>query len=186
MSGPPFWGKYRGVVTDANDLMRQGRIKARVPDVLGEDESGWAMPCLPVGGDQTGFFGVPKVGAGVWIEFEHGDPDYPVWSGCWRGSAKEFPGELLASAEPQKNLMLVTQGGNSLLLDDTPGMGGITLETSGGQKITLKSTGVEITDGMGAKVSIGPSGIEIDNGKGGSIKLQAVQVSVNNGALEVT
>jgi uncharacterized protein involved in type VI secretion and phage assembly len=186
MSGPPFWGKYRGTVSDATDPMREGRVRARVPDVLGDQESGWALPCHPVGGSQTGFFGVPKVGAGVWIEFEHGNPDYPVWSGCWRAGATDMPGDLLTTAEPHKSLMLITQGGHSLLLDDTPGAGGITLKTSGGQEITLKQTGIEITDGMGAKVSIGPSGIEIDNGKGGSVKLSGPQVSVNSGALEVT
>ncbi len=186
MSGPPFWGKYRGTVTDAADPERRGRVKARVPDVLGDQESGWAMPCVPVGGAQTGFFGVPKTDAGVWIEFEHGDPDYPVWVGCWRGSLAEFPTDLTATPEPQKHLMLITQGGHQLLLDDTPGTGGITLKTSGGQKITLKATGVEITDGMGAKISFGPSGISIDNGKGGSVSLDALKVSVNNGALEVT
>jgi len=186
MSGPPYWGKYRGTVSDAADPMRQGRVKAKVPDVLGDRESGWAMPCVPVGGAQTGFFGVPRQGAGVWIEFEHGNPDYPVWTGCWRGSAAEFPGDLLAAAEPQKSLMLITQGGHELLLDDTPGTGGITLKTSGGQKITLKSTGVEIADGSGAKIVMDPSGITIDNGKGGKVEMQALKVSVNSGALEVT
>jgi uncharacterized protein involved in type VI secretion and phage assembly len=186
MSGPPFWGKYRGTVSDANDLERKGRVKARVPDVFGQDDSGWAMPCVPVGGSGSGFFGVPEVGAGVWIEFERGDPEYPVWSGCWRGGTADFPTEILGTPEPQKHMMLLTQGGHSLLLDDTPGTGGITLETSGGQKITLKATGVEITDGTGGKITLDPTGIEINNGKGGSIKMMAKQVSVNEGALEVT
>lgn len=186
MSGRPFWGKYRGTVTNADDPERRGRVRARVPDVLGAQESGWAMPCVPVGGSQTGFFGVPAVGAGVWIEFEHGDPDYPVWVGSWRGSTADFPTDLTATPQPQKNLMLVTEGGHQLLLDDTPGTGGITLKASGGQKITLKSTGVEITDGTGAKITLGPSGITLDNGKGASVSLDALKVSVNNGALEVT
>ena len=66
-----FYGKYRGIVreVDADTL----RIKAMVPAVLGETVSGWAMPCVPYAGDQVGFFLVPDVGAGVWIEFEGGD-----------------------------------------------------------------------------------------------------------------
>ena len=60
-----------------------GRIKARVPDVLGDRESGWAMPCAPFGGSGMGFIALPSVDAGVSIEFEYGDPDYPIWSGCW-------------------------------------------------------------------------------------------------------
>ncbi|HYR10127.1 MAG TPA: phage baseplate assembly protein V [Longimicrobium sp.] len=186
MKQGPFWGKYRGTVTDAQDPKREGRVKARVPDVYGDEESGWATACMPVGGSQTGLFGVPKVGAGVWIEFEHGDPQHPVWTGCYRGSMAELPGDMLATVAPEKNLMLITQGGHKLLLDDTPGMGGITLETSGGQKITLKSTGVEITDGMGAKITLGPDGISIDNGKQAKVELRLIKTTINGGALEVS
>jgi uncharacterized protein involved in type VI secretion and phage assembly len=162
-----FYGKYRGVVTDNKDPLMTGRVKARVPDVMGDRETGWAMPCAPFGGSGVGFFALPTVGAGVWIEFEHGDPDYPVWSGCWFGSAAEMPPILLAP--PYKKTLIKTEGGNSVLLDDTPGIGGIILETSGGQKIVMNATGVEITNGQGA-----------------SIKLTGPQVSINGGALEVT
>jgi uncharacterized protein involved in type VI secretion and phage assembly len=161
-----FYGKYRGVVTDNKDPLMTGRVKARVPDVMGEKETGWAMPCAPFGGSGVGFFALPTVGAGVWIEFEHGDPDYPVWSGCWFGSAADMPPTLLAP--PYKKTLIKTEGGNSVLLDDTPGIGGITLETSGGQKVVMNATGVEITNGQGA-----------------SIKLTGPQVSINGGALEV-
>lgn len=161
-----FYGKYRGVVTDIKDPLMTCRLKARVPDVMGDKESGWAMPCAPFGGSGTGFFALPKVGAGVWIEFEHGDPDYPVWSGCWWGSAAEMPPVLLAP--PYKKMLLKTEGGHSVLLDDTPGVGGITLETSSGQKVVMNATGIEITNGQGA-----------------SIKLTGPQVSINGGALEV-
>lgn len=162
----PFYGKYRGVVTDINDPLMMGRIKATVPDVLGDQESGWAMPCAPFGGNQVGFFALPAVDAGVWIEFEHGDPDYPIWAGCWWGSAAEVPPALLAP--PYKKLMIVTEGGQTITLDDTPGIGGITLETSSGQKLVLSATGIEIDNGMGAKITMtGP------------------QISLNDGALDI-
>ena len=161
-----FYGKHRGVVTDVQDPLLLGRIRARVPDVLGDQESGWALPCAPFGGNQNGFFALPAVGTGVWIEFEHGDPDYPIWSGCWWGSAAEMPPLLLAP--PYQKVMIVTEGGQTVTLDDTPGIGGVTLETATGQKIVLSATGVEIDNGMGAKITMtGP------------------QVSVNNGALDV-
>ena len=102
-----FFGKYRGVVTDIQDPLQQGRIRARVPDVLGDNESGWAMPCFPFAGSGMGFFGLPKVGAGVWIEFEHGDPDYPIWSGCWYGDTSEVPSALLAP--PYKKVLIATE-----------------------------------------------------------------------------
>ena len=162
----PFYGKYRGVVSDVHDPLQLGRVRATVPDVLGDQESGWALPCAPFGGNQAGFFALPTVGAGVWIEFEHGDPDRPIWSGCWWGSAAEVPPILLAP--PYQKLMIVTPGGQTVTLDDTPGVGGITLETSAGQKLVLSATGVEIDNGMGATISMtGP------------------QVSINNGALDV-
>lgn len=162
----PFYGKYRGTVSDNQDPLMIGRVKARVPDVMGDQESGWAMPCAPFGGSGVGFFAIPASGAGVWIEFEHGDPDYPIWSGCWWGSVAEVPPLLLAP--PYKKLMIKTEGGTTVLLDDTPGIGGITLETAGGQKIVMTSLGIEINNGMG-----------------GVIKMTGPQVSVNNGALEV-
>jgi uncharacterized protein involved in type VI secretion and phage assembly len=161
-----FYGKYRGIVTDNQDPLTMGRIRAMVPDVMGDLESGWAMPCAPFGGSGTGFFAIPPKNAGVWIEFEYGDPDYPIWSGCWWGSAAEMPPTLLAP--PYKKMMIKTEGGHCITLDDTPGVGGITLETSGGQKIAITAKGIEIDDGMG-----------------GSIKLTGPQVSINNGALEV-
>jgi uncharacterized protein involved in type VI secretion and phage assembly len=167
MSGP-FWGKYRGVVTDTADPLLTGRIRARVPDVMGDQESGWAMPCVPFSGNGMGFFALPDTGAGVWIEFEHGDPDYPIWAGTWWGAASEVPSAVLTPPQTGK-VLLRTAGGTSMLLDDTPGAGGITLETSTGATIKLSATG-----------------IEIDNGTGAKITLQGLQVSVNDGALEVT
>jgi uncharacterized protein involved in type VI secretion and phage assembly len=161
-----FFGKYRGTVSDINDPLFLGRVRAKVPDVMGDQESGWAMPCLPFAGSGMGFFALPKSGAGVWIEFEHGDPDYPIWSGCWIGSVADAPPDLLVP--PYKKVILKTEGGHSIILDDTPGIGGITLQTSGGQKIVLNATSIEIT-----------------NGQGGTIKMTGPQVSVNNGALEV-
>jgi len=162
----PFYGKYRGTVSDNQDPLMIGRVKARVPDVMGDQESGWAMPCAPFGGSGIGFFAIPSTGAGVWIEFEHGDPEYTISSGCWWGSVAEVPPLLLAP--PYKKVMLKTEGGNIITVDDTPGIGGITLETSAGQKIVLSAVGVEINTGMG-----------------GVIKMTGPQVSVNNGALEV-
>lgn len=162
-----FYGKYRGIVTDNQDPLQTGRVRARVPDVMGDRESGWAMPCFPFAGPGMGFFALPKTGAGVWIEFEHGDPDYPIWSGCWYGGLPDVPSELLAP--PYQKVLLKTEGGASLVLDDTPGVGGITLETPSGQKIKITATG-----------------IDIDNGLGATIKMSGPQVSLNNGALDVT
>lgn len=164
-----FYGKYRGVVSDNDDPLLVGRIRAKVPDVMGDRESGWALPSAPFGGSGSGFFAVPDQGAGVWIEFEHGDPDYPIWTGVWWGSAAEVPPTLLAPPPASAKVMLTTPGGHTVLVDDTPGIGGITLQTAGGQKIVLNSLGIEIDNGMGARITLtGP------------------QTSINNGGLDVT
>jgi uncharacterized protein involved in type VI secretion and phage assembly len=164
MSG--FFGKYRGVVTDNDDPERRGRVRARVTDVTGEDSTGWAEPCLPFTGAGAGFYGVPKINAWVWIEFEQGNPEKPILCGGWPAAIPEVPMQLLPM--PNQKILLITAGGQSILLDDTPGVGGIVLETATGQKLKLSATG-----------------IEIDNGMGGTVKLAGPQVSVNNGALEV-
>lgn len=164
-----FYGKYRGKVTDNQDPLQLGRVRAGVPDVLGDQESGWALPCFPATGSGMGVFALPKKDARVWIEFEHGDPDYPVWSGAWYSDASELPTALMVPPMQQDGkVILRTSGGHSILLDDTPGKGGITLETSGGQKIAMTA-----------------QGIEIDNGTGSKVTMQGPQVNVNNGALEV-
>lgn len=156
-----FYGKYRGVVSDNRDPLMLGRIRAQVQDVYGEQDSGWAMPALPYAGSGVGLFLIPPTGASVWIEFEHGDPDYPIWTGCFWST-----GEAPATPALAEKKVLKTDAA-TITLDDTPGAGGITIETTAGMKIVINAQGIEITNG------------------GASIKMSGPQVSVNNGALEV-
>lgn len=157
-----FLGKFRGVVTDNRDPLMLGRVRARVQDVLGDNDSGWALPSLPYAGKGVGLFLVPPVDASVWIEFEHGDPDYPIWTGCFWSL-----GEPPATPAVAEMKVLKTDAG-TITINDLPGIGGITIETSAGMKIVINMQGIEINDGIG-----------------GSIKLNGPQVSINNGALEV-
>jgi uncharacterized protein involved in type VI secretion and phage assembly len=77
------YGKFRGTVTDNNDPDNQGRVKAKVPAVLHDVESGWALPAAPYAGGGLGSWAIPPKNAGVWIEFEGGNSEHPIWSGCW-------------------------------------------------------------------------------------------------------
>jgi uncharacterized protein involved in type VI secretion and phage assembly len=188
--GERFYGKYRGIVADNSDPLMLGRVKARVPDIYGEEESGWALPSLPYAGNGVGLFLIPPTDASVWIEFEHGDPDYPIWTGCFwaQGEAPALP----AVAEIK---VLKTDSG-SITIDDTPGAEGITIETasgnitietsSGNVTIDTSSGGITIGTTGGMKVEISSSGIEINNGQGGTVKLSGPKVSINDTALEVT
>lgn len=165
-----FFGKYRGLVVNNLDPMQIGRLQAIVPDVSGTMLSSWAMPCVPVAGMTMGLFTVPPIGSGVWIEFEHGDPDYPIWTGCFWGSSSEVP-SLAKSVPPVLfGFTLQTQAQNGLTVNDLPGpTGGIMLKSATGASIVVNDTGIYITNGMGA-----------------SITLSGPTVNVNNGALTVT
>jgi len=112
-----FYGKYRGIVTDTDDPKKLGRLKATVAEVLRDKVSPWALPCAPFAGDNLGFYGVPKVGSGVWIEFEAGDPDRPIWSGGWWGTGQLPVDETGAEATPPLKI-LRTEKGLLLALDD--------------------------------------------------------------------
>ena len=79
-----FYGKYRGFVKNNQDPKHLGRLTLQVPSVLGDEVTGWAMPCVPYGGqDNQGFLCIPEPGAGVWVEFEEGDLEFPIWVGTF-------------------------------------------------------------------------------------------------------
>jgi hypothetical protein len=82
------YGKHRGIVFNNLDPLKLGRIMATVPEVLGEVPTGWATPCSPYAGPTAGFFSVPPIGSGVWIEFEAGDVSRPIWAGCYWGAGE--------------------------------------------------------------------------------------------------
>jgi hypothetical protein len=152
-SGNRFLGKFRGRVTDNNDPRRIGRIRAEVPDVLGSEPSMWALPCLPFTGEQAGHYNVPPPGAGVWIEFEQGDPSYPIWSGCWYGTESELPTAARRADHP---VVIQTTAGHRVEIDDTAG-GGILLRAAGGPSVRIDSSGVYLDDGtvgIGGKLTV--------------------------------
>lgn len=156
-----YWGKYRGVVVDNEDPDKLGRIKARVPDIHNANETehiSWAIPCVPYAGKGVGLLLLPPVGANVWIEFERGELEHPIWSGCYwpEGHAPE------PAAPDVKVLQTETV---TITLDD--GKGSITIENKDGRRLHISGSDIEI-DGSSGNVSV--------NGR---------KVNVNNGALEV-
>ncbi len=164
-----FYGKYRGTVLNNIDPMQMGRLQIQAPDVASLIPTSWAMPCFPLSGKQMGIWGIPQIGAGVWVEFEQGNPDYPIWSGCWFGSAAEVPALALTAPPPLSDIVLQTALQNTLMLSDLPGpTGGILLKTT-----------------TGALISINDVGITISNGKGATIVMTGPSVTINAGALVV-
>jgi hypothetical protein len=113
-----FYGKYRGLVLNNQDPSNLGRLQATVPEVLGEIPTGWAIPAAPYAGTGAGFFAVPLVGAGVWIEFEAGDVSRPIWSGAWWAAGEVPMNEQGVPARPETKI-LRSDFGLLIALDDT-------------------------------------------------------------------
>jgi uncharacterized protein involved in type VI secretion and phage assembly len=165
-----YYGKYRGTVLNNIDPLQTGRLLVQVPDVFGLGTSSWAQACVPLAGKQMGAWFLPVSGAGVWVEFEKGDPDYPIWSGFSWGSAAEPPVLALAGLPVSPSIVLQTQGQNTLMISDVAGpTGGILLKTL-----------------TGALISINDVGITLSNGKGATLVMAGPTITLNAGALVVT
>lgn len=168
-----FYGKYRGTVVNNIDPKQLGRLLVQVPDVLGLTPSSWAEPCVPLAGPtgtKMGVYLVPPIGAGVWVEFEQGDPNNPIWVGCRWGSTSDIPKQALAGLPVSPNIVLQTAGKNIIVVSDVPG-------PSGG--IMLKSP-------TGASIIVNDTGIYIKNGKGASLTMSGPTVTINDGAMAIT
>ena len=166
-----YYGKYRGIVTDVEDPNNQLRIRATVPAVLGEHPCGWAMPAAPFAGDGHGMVMLPKVGSGVWIEFEAGRLDSPIWSGAWWADG-ERPDPKGAGVR-----VLVSEKGHKLILDDEKDE----LELVHGSGPKIKMTGDEIVLSCGScEIKIANDNISLNNGQ---IKIGLAGVSLVNGAM---
>jgi uncharacterized protein involved in type VI secretion and phage assembly len=149
-----YFGKYRGTVTDNSDPNNLGRVKAQVPRVLGTQDCGWALPAFIYGGaSEQGFFAVPDIGAGVWIEFEGGDLSYPIWTGTWYTG-----GAIPESAQPGQKV-LKTKSGHKIILDDDANS--IEITDSNGNTITMDGNTVKIAAGNATQVVIDGPAIQL-------------------------
>ena len=164
-----YYGKYRGLVVENIDPEQIGRVLVQVPDVLGETPSSWAMPCVPAAGIQAGCFIVPPIGSQVWVEFEQGDPDYPIWTGGFWGLVADVP--IFATAPPAippgQNIVLQTTGQNMIMVSDsapTPVTGGIVIKSVSGAMIVVNETGIYISNGQGATITLTGPAVDINLG----------------------
>jgi uncharacterized protein involved in type VI secretion and phage assembly len=172
MSQGQYFGKYRATVLNNIDPEMRGRLMLNIPDVLNLIPSTWAEACIPLAGPTgppMGIYVVPPIGAGVWVEFENGDPDYPIWVGCRWGSSSDIPPLANAGLPVSPNIVIQSLGQNTIVVSDLPG-------PTGG--IMMKSL-------TGASIIVNDTGIYIQNGKGASLTMVGPTVTVNNGALTV-
>jgi len=183
--GPKYYGVYRGTVVNNIDPLNIGRILATIPDVGGLTPSTWAMPMVPLAGKLMGTFMVPQIGAGVWLQFEAGDPDRPVWTGGWWGSAVEVP--LAATAPPAippgQNIVFQTSLQHTLIISDAAP---IPMEAPAPAPAPPGTGGIVLRSPTGAMIVVNDTGIYINNGKGATVELVGPSVMINKIALVVT
>ena len=170
MDETKFYGKYRGTVTDNSDPESLGRIRAQVPEVLGDVQTGWALPCVPFAGEGAGLYTVPSPGANVWIEFEAGEVSHPIWSGGWWGEGQlpRAKGGKVA-APPIKimrseSVLMVTldDEDQTITLSDQNGGNHITLAVGQGQvkikgagKIVIEAPEIELVENASHPLVLG-------------------------------
>lgn len=194
-----FYGKYRGFVVDNTDPEKLGRLKLRVPSVLGtEVVTGWASPCLPYGGDANqGFLFIPEVDAGVWVEFEEGDLEFPIWVGsfwCKPDGETELPkpndadgAEQGEVQDPVTRKIIKTKKGHTIQLEDADGDEMVTIiEASNSNVIKMDKDGITITDGANTNnILLDSAGITVEDKNGNVITMDSSSVTINSSAINI-
>jgi hypothetical protein len=175
MSQGQYSGLYRGTVKVNVDPKQRGRLMLSIPDALSFSPSTWAEPCVPLAGPTgppMGVYMVPPIGAGVWVQFEHGDVNKPVWMGCRWGLPSDIPALARVGNPADPNIVIQSLLQHTLMISDMP-----PTPVTGG--IILKST-------TGAMIVVNDSGIYISKGKGAMITMIGPMVNINTGALTIT
>lgn len=195
----PYFGKYRGFVVDNKDPQNLGRLRLLIPAVLGDVVSGWADPCVPYGGGRNfGNFSTPPVtrGAdgsyttGVWVEFERGNPQYPIWVGCFYGAPKgapEAPGDPDEGGPDIDVHVSRTFSGHSVIAVDTQGKERLELRDTAGQTITMESP---LRDGVKRDADGNPikaaDAVEYGDLAGNTAKIEITDFAGNSVRLDAT
>jgi uncharacterized protein involved in type VI secretion and phage assembly len=156
-------GKYRGKVSDNHDPLKMGRITARVLLFSEERDISWATPCVPYAGENKGIFFIPPLGANVWIEFENGDIEKPIFSGCY-WSENEVPDQ---NNDP--DLKIIKTEHTTITINDKSNENRIEIKTSENQKIVVKPKMIEIVQD-GCRITLESSQVSI-NGKNLVVKI---------------
>ena len=170
-----FFGKYRGIVDGHEPIPQRGRVKLRVPAVLG-DLSVLAEVCVPYAGDGTGLMLLPEPDSGCWVEFEGGDPSYPIFVGAYWGDGK-MP-DPLGGTNPR----LLRSANSELRLDE--GTQTLTASSDQGGTVTLDAAATLTAGAMSGEVKAEMSGASMKKTTK-KVEVSDVMVSVNGGNLDV-
>jgi uncharacterized protein involved in type VI secretion and phage assembly len=185
--GGCFYGVYAALVTDIVDPDGQGRVKIRLPwspDANGDAYAVWARLATMMAGNNRGTWFVPDVDDEVLVAFEAGDPRRPYVVGAlWNG--QDAPPEDMDGAGNNYPKTIRSRNGVRITLDDSDGQESLTMETPGGQSVTLRDGpgAIEIVDSNGNSVKLETGGITVNTGT--QVTVQATTVKVSAGMLTV-
>ncbi|MDJ0734402.1 MAG: phage baseplate assembly protein V [Nostocaceae cyanobacterium] len=182
-----FWGKYRGKVTSSKDPLNLGRVQVEVPAVLGPGRHSWALPCTPYAGNDIGWFTVPPVGTNIWVEFEGGDPDYPIWSGCF-WNENELPQNARVD-EPDKVQVFKTNG-VTITISNLGSNKGLTIEVDTPVverklKMVFNANGIEINNKDETIARLTADIIQLDNQKKSTITVAKDNIQLKESSVEI-
>ena len=199
-----YYGKYRGFVTDNQDPEKRGRLKLSVPSVLGEQNTGWALPSLPFGGKTNqGLFMIPEVDAQVWVEFEEGNVDKPIWVGVFWQQESDTPEE--AALDEPTTRIIRTPSGHVLQFDDADGEeqfrlahpagtemtidseGTVVIEDAGGNTLTLDAENSQIVlqDSNGNTMTMDSSGTLVEDSNGNKVEMAAAGITIQGTTVKI-
>jgi hypothetical protein len=184
---PKFFGKYRGKVAANQDPLHLGRIQVKVPAVFGNDRLSWAMPCVPYAGPDIGFFTIPPVNANIWVEFEEGDPDYPIWTGCFWGE-DELPQQ--ARVEQPVEVQVFRVKGITFTLSNLGDNKGLTIEVKDPVvdrplKMVFNAQGIEINNNNETTAKLTADLIELKNKSSSTVTITADTIQLKESAIEI-
>ncbi|MCL2177864.1 MAG: phage baseplate assembly protein V [Proteobacteria bacterium] len=191
------YGKYRAFVVDNEDPEKRGRLCLLIPSVLGDAETGWALPCFPFGGGESyGWFAVPEKDAQVWAEFEEGDINRPIWTGVFWQREADVPEE--AAKSPPTTRIFQTPSGHIMQFDDEEDKesfrlfhpreaeihidenGTLVLKDASGASITLDAEGekIIIEDANRNQLIMDSSGVSVEDANGNKIEMAASGITM--------
>lgn len=199
-----YYGKYRGFVTDNDDPDKLGRLRLRIPTVLGDADSGWALPSLPFGGlAGQGCFTVPEINAQVWAEFEEGSVDRPIWTGTFWQKSGDPPAD--AAKSPPTTRLFASPAGHIAQFDDESGKekfrlhhpagtevnidekGTLTIKDPKGNTLTMDADNgkVVVEDANGNTLTMAAAGVTIEDGNGNKVEMASSGITVKGNQVVV-
>jgi uncharacterized protein involved in type VI secretion and phage assembly len=136
-------GVYAGTVVrnlrqqNSGEPENLGRILVSVESVFDDaapEHHVWARPCFPFG-----HVYVPEEGDKIWVAFENGDPQSPVWLGIWYAEGS-MPEE--ADQSPPAQRVIRSAAGHTITLDDAENNEKVIIKDKAGNCIELRGDGV--------------------------------------------